>query len=251
MGSGQGHNSARSADTVAPEAQEFDEILYHITHDLRSALRAMKTLPGWLREDLTSHGVTPTTSVLEILEMIETQADRADRMLLDLRTFSRIGRASDDPSVMTLREAIDGAAEQVRIPAGFRIDCDLRVNAVRAPRNDLRELFAVLLSNAVTHHDADIGRITIEAHTEDDAAILSVTDDGPGIPERFRERVFSMMATLRPRDECPGSGLGLSIARKIVTKMGGTVTIDDVGQGRGTRVRIALPSSLVVAVAES
>ena len=245
MTQGQFQDSGDPGAVPAPPAvDEFDEIIYHITHDVRSTLRALKTLPSWLRDDLTSSGAAPSTSVMDILQMIEQQADRADQILLDLRTYSRIGRVHEEPKMIPLDEAIREAVRRNSIPSAFNLQTDLKVKALRMPRNECRELFAALISNAVKHHDRDDGTISIRSVQTATKIRLDVDDDGPGIPEQFRERVFKMMSTLRARDECPGSGLGLSIVRKIVTQLGGTVIAAEPPSGRGTRISIELPAQI-------
>lgn len=233
-----------TARTIERSADELDEIIYHITHDLRASLRALKSLPGWLREDLTASGPSPSTSVLEILGMIEEQAERADTMLLDLRTFSRIGRVGDEPAMIPFSEAIDAALERVKLPAGFSVTRDIRLHSLRAPRNELRELLFAVFSNAVKHHDRDSGTIAIEVSRHGGNIVITVEDDGPGIPEQFCDRVFEMMATLRARDDCPGSGLGLSIARKIVERLDGSIKAMPAQNDRGTCITIRLPEHL-------
>ncbi len=240
--SGSQHGSApRSAN------EEFDQILYHITHDVRAALRALKSLPGWLREDLTENGAALSTSVVDILEMIEGQAELADRILLDLRTYSRIGRLKDEASTVPLGDALADAASRVGLPSRFVLNVNSAIPVVSAPRNECRVLMMAILSNCVKHHDQPEGRIDVSAMSNGNIMQIAIEDDGPGIPERFRDRVFEMMATLRSRDECPGSGLGLSIARKIVDSLGGTIRATDRMIGRGTRIEIDLPSKIVVA----
>ena len=70
---------------------------------------------------------------------------------------------------------------------------------------------------------------------------LTVSDDGPGIPPQFREAVFDPLRTLKPRDVCEGSGMGLAIARKIVTRLGGTISLAETEGTRGTTVSFTLP----------
>jgi signal transduction histidine kinase len=65
-----------------------------------------------------------------------------------------------------------------------------------------------------------------------------VSDDGPGIPEQYRERVFGMFQTLRPRDEVEGSGMGLAIVRKLTESQGGRVWLSDRAGGRGLSVHV-------------
>lgn len=222
---------------------EFDEIIYHVSHDVRACLRALKVLPSWLREELESHPGGITDPVREVLDMMEQQAERGDRMLLDLRTYSRVGRLSENPAIVPIRQAIKEAVNEVEVPLGFALLVDLDVQALKFARNELVLLFATLISNAIKHNDKRGGAIRINAAGDNAHVWITVSDDGPGIDRKFRERVFDLMTTLKPRDECEGSGLGLAIARKIVTGHGGTIEITDTGNQRGTTLLITLPAT--------
>lgn len=220
-----------------------DQMIYHITHDVSATLRAIRTLPGWIREDLMEEGRALSAETEENLSMLETQAKRADQMLADLRDFSRVGRLSDAPSLVALDAVIDCAAADVGVPAGFEIRTDIAVPTLPGARNEIERMFKALISNAITHHDRDAGRVEITSLAANDMTTIICEDDGPGIEPDFRERVFDPMVTLRPRDECEGSGLGLSIARKIVETHGGTIRISDTTHERGCRVEIRWPNN--------
>lgn len=234
------------ASKIADVSEEFDEIIYHITHDVRAAIRAIRTLPTWLREDLTSEGVVLSQGVGETLEMLERQANRADQMLLDLRSYSRVGRTFDDPTKFSLQSVVEKAMEDIELPEEFSVSVDQDVPTISGSFNELGLLFQALISNAVKHHDRSRGNVRIGATETDGIVHCIIEDDGPGIPAEFRERVFEMMATLKSRDDCEGSGLGLSIARKIALRHGGRIKIRDTGNERGTCVVVDLPAENAV-----
>ena len=99
-----------------------------------------------------------------------------------------------------------------------------------------------LVGNAIKHHDRPAeGNIRVEASPSGNVVEFAVIDDGPGIPEQFRERVFGMFQTLRPRDEVEGSGMGLAIVRKLVDRQGGKVWLADGPGGRGLAVHFTWP----------
>ncbi|RYZ88116.1 MAG: ATP-binding protein, partial [Moraxellaceae bacterium] len=89
-----------------------------------------------------------------------------------------------------------------------------------------------LFSNAIKHHDKDEGIIKISSRLlNDDYIEFTVCDDGPGIPEKFHNRIFGMFQTLKPRDELEGSGMGLALIKKIVETYGGCITLKSSGRG--------------------
>ena len=71
--------------------------------------------------------------------------------------------------------------------------------------------------------------------------MITVSDDGPGIPEKYRERVFEIMTTLKPRDEIEGSGMGLALVRKIVDIYGGQLRWMSAPDERGTSIQLTFP----------
>lgn len=107
---------------------------------------------------------------------------------------------------------------------------------------ELRRVLANLVDNAVRHARASVV-LTAEPH--DDAAyhLVTVTDDGPGIPAADRRRVFDRFTRLddgRGRDD-GGAGLGLAIVWELVRRAGGTITLTDADGPQGLRVRLLLP----------
>jgi signal transduction histidine kinase len=103
----------------------------------------------------------------------------------------------------------------------------------------LRNLF----SNAIKHHDRDLGVVRLECQAIDNQFFeFSVSDDGPGIPVRFQERVFGMFQTLKSRDELEGSGMGLALIKKLVETYGGTIKV--FSDGRGCRFTFTWPQTI-------
>lgn len=239
-----GNKLASTAGREAAEA-EFEELLYHITHDLRASLRALKTVPAWIREDMAQHGVAVPDTAEEGLEMMEIHAERMDQMLLDLRTYSRVGRKHDAPSQVTLKDALAAAAGRVvTSPDKLSLKVSFKVEAVTAPRNEVELIFETLVDNAIKHGGAGRRTVWVTSRQQGDRLVIEVLDDGPGVPSEFRERVFGMLVTLRPRDEVEGSGMGLAIARKICRMHGGEITLHARPEGPGSLLRVVLPAAL-------
>lgn len=235
-------DARRGDDGHVSEAEAFEQTLYLITHDLRACLRGLQTIPDWIREDLEEQGGTVPKAVCGYIDLLKTQAARADRMLLDLRDYGRIGRYSDPPERMPLDALVQAAAAQVGLPEGFELRCQPDMPEVSAPPGDMTRLIAALLRNAAVHHDHAQGVIAVAAQMRSGTVTLTVRDDGPGIPAEHHAQAFAVLKTLRPRDVCEGSGMGLAMVRKIAESLGGRAWIDASNAPRGTTVRVALPA---------
>jgi signal transduction histidine kinase len=98
-----------------------------------------------------------------------------------------------------------------------------------------------LLDNAAKHAP-DKAPIRVEARRAGALAVLAVTDTGPGVPPADRERVFERFTQLDPARTDGGVGLGLAIAREIVTRHGGTIVVDQ-QYDAGARLVVTLPTS--------
>ena len=204
----------------------FETYLYLITHDLRACFRALKTIPVWIAEDLNNAEVP--AEVYAHLEMLTTQALRGDRMLIDLREFSRVGRLSSPPVTEDIRSIAERCWKALSPPDTVELDLDQAEGAVTLPHEDATRLFSALLENAVKHRDRPEGHVRIVSSSEPDARIR-IEDDGPGIPEAAREaalRPFERLDQARNQDRGGGVGLGLSIAADVARAHGGVLRLD-------------------------
>lgn len=132
-------------------------------------------------------------------------------------------------------ETYEPAAEE----KGLRLSLDAREPVrLRGEPHLLAQALANLLDNAVKYVPSP-GRVAVRVRAEGERARLEVADDGPGVPDAFRERAFERFARVEASRTTPGSGLGLSLVRAVARLHGGDVTLAD---GRpGLVVRIDLP----------
>jgi signal transduction histidine kinase len=207
-------------------------------HELRSPLTNMRT------ELEVAQRLPDTTDWPALTDDLLTDVDRLGRLVNDLLLLAR----ADDGSA----RAPTGRSEPVelgqllgevaaRYPKVWyeRPAVPLRI---RGERDAIGRVVANLLDNAVRHAAAEV-RLTVAA----DGAyqMISVSDDGPGIPAADRERVFDRFTRLddaRARD-AGGSGLGLAIVRELVRRHGGTVALRGASPAPGLRVDVRLPGA--------
>ncbi len=221
-------------------ASELEDFVYLISHDVRNSVRALIELPQWIEEDLLDAGVRVDGSVSQSIDLMNRHTGRLDRMLVDLLTFSRIGRMQEMRNI-DVDVALSDMLEAMRIPSGFVVRAELETNRLVLGERDALTLFTQLVSNAVKHHDMSKGEVIVSLREENGRAVLRVSDDGPGIEAKYREQVFAAMTTLRPRDEVEGSGMGLAIVRKIAQTYGGEISLGAGLARRGTTVELKFP----------
>lgn len=220
---------------------EYDSLIHRFTHDLRACLRAIATLPDWIREDLDEAGLNLPKDVLRHLDMIEKQAARADHLLGDTRAFydAILGgrpRAAIDP-----KEAIDHAIRALDWPERIGVTSQAQSSQLSLPEGYLEQVLELLLRNTIVHSRGT--SVEVQVLYDQTSDFIDVIDDGPGIGDSYAERIFEPLVTLQPRDLVEGSGMGLAIARKLAEAWGGSVALIPNHTDRGAHFRISLPSA--------
>ena len=216
--------------------EELTALVYGISHDLRSPI---VTVIGYLEllasEPIDGMGEEPR----HYLDRISVSARYMDSLIRDLLELSRIGRTQTDIGTVDLNDLIEDIAAELRrvAPAGqFTVEPlpHVRMNPVRA-----RQLFTNLMENAVRHAGRDDVSVTVSAErSHEGSAVIAVADNGAGISEAYRERVFGIFERLESDTGTAGTGIGLAMCRKIVEQVDGSIWIEPAPVG--TTFKIAL-----------
>ena len=219
------------ADELARVTHEVERLFHAVSHDLRAPLRSVVNLAEWAEEDLADGAVD---EVKHHLGMLRHRVLRLDTMLNDLLSFARVGRAEhpvEEVDVAALLSDLVGG--MVTFPAGFQLAWG-SMPVLVTQKTLLPQVLLNLIPNSLKHHDKPSGKIDVRHELREGIHHFAVADDGPGIPEAYRERVFGMFATLKPRDQVEGSGMGLAFVHKLITSRGGTIRVLDTPGGGAT-----------------
>lgn len=222
-------------------AQEADEFLYIVTHDLKAFVRAMRVIPDWIAEDIAAQGQSLPTDAAANFAMLRDYAQRMDATLDALTELSRVGRISDPAAPHVLHELVETEYAKLGTPSAFSLTVNCNGIRVLGPENDLRRVFAAVLKNAIDHHDRKEGLIEVTAFADGARVRVTVQDDGPGIPATQYDAVFKPLATLKPKSDTGNTGLGLAIARKVVRSLGGDIRMAESQPARGLALAFDLP----------
>jgi two-component system sensor histidine kinase KdpD len=238
-------NKESALASVAREGEKVQSALFSsLSHDLRTPLASITGAVSSLRElgDRMS-----AESRADLLLSIEEEADRLNRFVGNLFEMTRIEagivKARREP--IDLPTVIDSASARAR-----RVHPDLQLELSIAPDMPkafgdaalLEQVIFNLLDNARKYGDSELPT-TVYAKVSEGSALLSVTDQGRGIPEAELEKIFEKFYRRTKGDgRAAGTGLGLSIARGLVSAMGGTIkAISPATRKRGTRISVRLP----------
>jgi signal transduction histidine kinase len=228
------------------------------------ALEEMEALKETLAQTLVHDLKNPLTAIAANLDLLERKIDDADvrhlvtrcragasrmhRMILDLLDVAGLEegklllRLEDADAVAVARRAIEDAEAAARQREIVLVLDAPAPCPVRADASVLGRVFDNLLANAIEHSNRG-GRVTVELAPCDEGVSIGVADQGPGIPEEHRERVFEKFARLELRKAGLGGnrGLGLTFCRLAVEAHGGTIWVD-AAPGGGALFRTILPA---------
>lgn len=211
---------------------DLERFAYAASHDLRSPLRAIRDLAEWTLEDA---GDALSEDCQENLRLLISRAERLSKLLGNMLDYSRAGQETASIASVDIRAIVDETLELVGGQAVLDVSVSGNSVTLYTFETPLRQILLNLISNALKHHDRPTGTLNVTCNRVNGRLLVSLSDDGPGIPLEYQTQVFAMFETLQSRDEVEGSGMGLAIIRKIVERYGGSIGVEsDPENRRGT-----------------
>ncbi|MFT4763272.1 MAG: PAS domain S-box-containing protein [Oleispira sp.] len=227
-------------DELKRSNKDLNDFAYVASHDLKAPLRGIMQLASWIEEDVEDNASEETKSHLALLQ---SRTARLEKLLDDLLTYSRIGNHLGDIEQTDVRELVQTLFQLLDPPPEFELKLDDQLPIFNTLSTPLEVIFRNLIGNAIKHHDRPNGIISISAIECDSYYQFSIANDGPGIDPKHHEQIFEMFKTLRPRDEVEGSGMGLSIIKKMLDYHGQKISVSSSGE-RGVSFSFSWPKHI-------
>ncbi len=210
--------------------EQMEEFSYSVSHDLRAPLRAINSYAGVLLED---YGAKLDDTARSYLGKIQRSSDRMNRLTQDVLTYSRVARSEVHLEPIALEQMVREIVNQYSHlqPPSADIEIASPLLDVLGHETTLGQCIANLLTNAVKFVAPGV-KPRVKISTERRARKVRVwfRDNGIGITPEQHERIFRMFERLHPEGKYEGTGIGLTIVRKAVEKMGGAVGVESDGQ---------------------
>jgi len=238
---------ALETETLLRTDRFRDALMNSVSHDLRTPLSTVLGASTTLID--LGDKLKPAVRA-DLLLSIREEAERLSRYVGDLLDMSRLegGGLNIRSDWIDVRDVLNAAAKRVSRRLGDRKlvrDFPDRLSLVMVDQGLLEQALVNILENAITY-SPDGSNIELAAYEDRGAVVISIEDEGKGIPTSELERVFDKFRRMEvPSDRTKGAGLGLAISKGFIEAMNGRIAAaSPIMDGKGTRILIRLPKAI-------
>lgn len=205
--------------------KELEQFAYTASHDLQAPVRRITKFLELLQMDLNGQ---MTERSRDYLERAKKGAQHMQRFIQDLLDYAIVGGGSHGFESVELQQVVKDIVAQMEFPPGCT-SANIRVGslpAISGNRTFLNQLFQNLLGNALKFRREDPLQITISARSSGFTWIITVSDNGIGIPVESFEKIFGVFQRLNTGSQIEGTGIGLALCKKIIELHGGRIWVE-------------------------
>ncbi len=238
-----------SLDELEQTNRDLNDFTHVVSHDLKSPLMTIESFTSFLLED---YGEALDDVGRDYLGRVMEASGRMTGLIDDLLTLSRVGRKFTEYTSVDMnrvvQEALDDLEAQVK-KSGAVVKVHPMPEIV-AQEVWVKQLFVNLIGNGIKFNESKPPRVEVTHRDMGDSHYFEVKDNGIGIPEDQRGLLFKVFQRLHTEKEYPGTGAGLSICKKIVESMGGSIGVES-QEGFGSVFYFTIPRNLPIRAADA
>ena len=202
--------------------KELDQFAYVVSHDLKAPLRAINNLAEWIDEDITN----PEPEVKQNLKLMRGRVHRMENLINGILEYSKVGRKEIHPETFHVKKLLEEIVDSLAPDSRFKVTLPAWAPVLTTEKILLQQAFTNLISNGLKYNNKPEGKIEIKTREAGNFYEFTVTDNGPGIPKQFHDKIFGIFQTMEARDTLESTGIGLAIVKKIIEEKGGSIRIE-------------------------
>lgn len=216
----------KKVENINKELKEFVSI---VSHDLKAPLRGIKTLANWILSDCSE---TLSDEASEQMNLLLERVERMYSLIEGALQYSRAGRTEEKQVQLDLNKFVPEIINMIVPPDNITITIENELPVIKCEEVHIMQIFQNLLINAIKYMDKPQGRIKIGCVEDNNFWKFSVTDNGPGIEEKNFEKIFKIFQALPTSPDFEGTGVGLTVTKKIVELYKGKIWVESkIGEG--------------------
>jgi PAS domain S-box-containing protein len=212
-----------SEEQIINANKELESFSYSVSHDLRAPLRAINGYTNMLKSNFATQ-LDPESN--RLMNNIVHHASKMGQLIDDLLTFSRVGRRELVKSNVPMHEIVSDICSELKNEQGDRnIEFYVReLLPARADNMAIKQVWLNLISNAVKYtNQKETAVIDISSEITGDEITYSIKDNGAGFDMRYASKLFGVFQRLHSDEEFEGTGVGLALVHRIISKHGGRI----------------------------
>lgn len=219
--------------------KELDEFNRILSHDLKEPLRSIISF-----SQLANRDISNTEKVKEYLNIVATSGDQLHQLIEDVNIFQTTNTIDANKNAsIDIQKMLNNIAQQVQknYPnKELRLNTD-NISDIFGVADILKPIFRNLIDNAVKYNEQGVTVINIRYALKNQKHQFEIEDNGIGIAPEYHSRIFEMFKRLNVRETYIGSGLGLSIVRKLIEKAGGEISLVQSQEQKGSTFLFSYP----------
>jgi PAS domain S-box-containing protein len=231
---------AERTEQLEQRNRDLRDFAHAASHDLQEPLRKISVFAGMITDNYADR---LDEQGRYFLDRVRDAAQRLSTLVRDLLAYSRVASGTETASAVDLNAVVQTVLEDLELAtheAGAQVHVD-SLPTLQADGAQMYQLLQNLIENAVKYRrPGQAPAIRVWAEQDEAAVRLLVRDDGIGIAEQHRERIFAPFGRLHGRGEYPGTGIGLAVCRRIAERHGGSIAVEST-EGGGSTFAVTLP----------
>lgn len=220
--------------------KELEHFAHIVSHDLKAPLSQSKLIVHLLGKKIREGSFSK--DVLELFDMLLLSTNHMSDLIDSIQLYSKSGYLVQEDSHFDLSDLLAEVVSKIDVPTGFDIRFDQNLPVIYSNKMHLYQVLLQLIRNAIRFHHKREGNISIDFSEEQYLFTFEVIDDGPGIPDEYHQRIFEIFNKSNSRSDKVGTGVGLSIVKKLIEVNGGSISLDS-KVGRGSNFKFSWPKS--------
>jgi len=232
----------RKTEMLVQQLKEINESLENyaqvVSHDLKSPITGINTILNWLE------ATSASDEVKEYHQMMKGLVEKSYKLIDNVIAYSKVNIDEEQRELFRVEQLLIETIQFLPIPHHIEIVQRGKFPVINANKTKIQQVFSNLIDNATKHNDKEEGLIIISCSEDEHYWIFKIRDNGEGIEEKHFSKIFNIFETLN-NSKNKGTGIGLSIIKKVVNQYKGTITVDS-KVGKFTEFTFSLAKSETV-----
>lgn len=216
---------------------ELRTVTYNLSHSIKTPLHGINQISQWLKEDYKD---SIGSDARELLNMLIYRVEKLNAIIDNLLEYTDIKVKLEKLSKLDLNYVLKNLINFLNVPQNIEINIARNMPHLKIEKKYIESIFTNLIENSIKFMDKEKGRIEVGFVELNKEYMFFIRDNGPGIEEKYFEKIFTMFHSINNSESIENLGVGLALTKKIVVLHGGTIHIESKIK-EGTTVFFTLP----------